>query len=198
MSERPLPDLRREDFQNALNDFDSYIDITLDDLMQINTMARKHARFRKTEKLSVSKIMTSDVVTVSPRTSLRDAAGILLERRISGLPVVDEEGKLSGIVTEADFLCAMGIPCHHPAHNLWQSLEAMFKHQPGIGERPARVADIMAPQVISIAGDKTLHDAIDAMKKHHIKRLVVVDDQYQVQGIITRSNLVQVLLQQIL
>jgi CBS domain-containing protein len=198
MSQRSPYELRREDFQNALKEFDSYIDVTLEDLMQINQMAHKHAQLRQAEQLLVRDIMTTDVATASPDTSLRDAARILLELRISGLPVIDQNGKLVGIVTEADFLCAMGIPCHHPAHSVWQTLESMFMHPPGTRNKPTSVADIMAPQVITIAGDHTLHDAIDTMKKHHIKRLVVVDAQQQVRGIITRSNLVQVLLQQIL
>ncbi len=198
MSERPDPELQREDFQNALKEMDSYIDITLEDLMQIDRMARKHAQLRRAEQLLVREIMTTDVATVTPDTLLKDAARVLLELRISGLPVVDESGKLTGIVTEADFLCAMGIPCHHPAHSLWQTLESMFKHQSPPANMPSRVADIMVPQVVTISDDKPLHDAIDSMKKNHIKRLVIIDEQHKVRGIITRSNLVQVLLQKIL
>jgi CBS domain-containing membrane protein len=198
MSEYPYPKLHREDFQNALKDLDSYIDVTLEDLMLINQMAQKHAQLRQAEQLMVHDIMTTNVATVNPDTSLRDAAQILLERRISGLPVVDGNNKLVGIVTEADFLSALGIPYHHPAHSLWQTLESMFKHQPNPGNSPTKVADIMAQQVITISDNKTLHDAIDAMKKHHIKRVVVTNAQNHVQGIITRSNLVKVLLQQIL
>lgn len=56
----------------------------------------------------------------------------------------------------------------------------------------------MVPQVVTISDDKTLHDAIDGMKKNHIKRLVIIDKQHKVRGIIIRSNLVQVLLQKIL
>ena len=198
MSERHQPELRREDFQNALKELDSYIDVTLEDLMHINRTAQKHAQLRQAENLMIRDIMTTDVATVRLDTPLRDAARILLELRISGLPVVDENNVPVGIVTEADFLTAMGIPCHHPAHSLWQTLESMFKHHPNQGNMPATVADIMAHQVITITDTKTLHDAIDTMKKHHIKRVVVTNEQQQVQGIITRSNLVKVLLQQIL
>ena len=198
MNERPQSNLRREDFQNALKELDSYIDVTLEDLMQINAMAQKHAQLRMAEHLLVRDIMTRDVATVTQETSLRDAARILLELRISGLPVVEDKGKLVGIVTEADFLSAMGIPCHHPAHNLWQTLESMFKHPPHPGGTPVSVAEIMATQVITISAEQTLHDVIDSMKKHHIKRIIVTDAQQRVEGIITRSNLVQVLLQQIL
>ncbi len=198
MGEQSDTELRREDFQNALKDIDSFIDITLDDLMQINQMAHKHAQMRSAEQLLVRDIMTTDVTTITPETSLRDAARILLELRISGLPVVDANNKLVGIVTEADFLSAMGIPCHHPAHSVWQTLESMFSQPPRTAAVPVNVGDLMAKQIVSISADKTLHDVIKTMKQHHIKRLIVTDSEQHVQGIITRSNLVQVLLRQIL
>ena len=166
--------------------------------MQIDKMAQKHARLRETEGLTVREIMTADVITVSPDTPLSDAARILVEQRISGLPVADEDGKPIGVVTEADFLCAMGIPCHHPTHSVWQTLENMFRHPPRTTGMPSKVSDIMVEHVVSINENKTLHDVIALMKKHHIKRVIVTNDQDQVSGIITRSNLVQVLLQQML
>ncbi len=192
------PDLQKEDFQNALKDLGTFVDVSTDDLMQIHQMANKHAQLRQTEQMRVRDVMTTDVATVKPTTSLKEAARLLLDRRISGLPVVDAAQKLTGIVTEADFLTAIGIPCHHPAYSLWHTLEAMFKHQPQTSNTQHTVADIMARDVISIREDNSLHEVIETMKQHHIKRLVVTDAQQHVRGIITRSNLVQVLLQQIL
>lgn len=198
MNKTSSRDLRREDFQKALKEFDTYIDITLEDLMQLDKIAEKHARLRESGNLTVREIMTSDIITVAPDSALSDAARILVEKRISGLPVTDDNGKLVGVVTEADFLCAMGIPCHHPSHSVWQTLENLFRHPPRTADMPSRVADIMVTQVVSIQENQTLQDVIEQMKKHHIKRIIVTDDQERVNGIITRSNLVQVLLQQML
>lgn len=198
MIDRVHTDLQREDFQHALKQFDSYIDVTPDDLMQITQLAQGYAHRRQAEQLLVRDIMTTDVATVTPATSLRDAARILLELRISGLPVTDTGNRLVGIVTEADFLTAIGIPYHHPAHSLWQTLESMFTHQSRRWNAPESVGDIMATQVITVTEDQTLHDVIDAMKSHHIKRVVVIDEQRQVRGIVTCSNLVRVLLRRIL
>lgn len=199
MNESCSKNLRREDFQQALKELDSYIDVTLEDLMQINKLAQKYAQIREVETLLVGNIMTREIITVGAETPLRDAARILLEKRISGLPVVDSSNKLVGVVTEADFLTAMGIPCHHPAHSsVWHTLESMFLHPPSTTSLPAKVADIMATQVITTTPDKTLHDVIELLKKHHIKRVIVSDDQQQPLGIITRSDLVKVILQQLL
>ena len=191
-------ELNAEDFNNALKEFNSYIDVSLEDLLQINQLAQKHSQLRQTEQLHVSDIMSRDVTTVTADTSLRDAARLLLEMRISGLPVVDAQHTLIGVVTEADFLAAMGIPSHHPAHNLWQTLETMFRHKPVAMTVPDKVGDIMSPEIITLHADNNLHDVIETMKQHHIKRVVITDEQQKVQGIITRSNLVRVLLQQML
>ena len=197
MNERNY-ELQREDFQNAVKDLDTYIDISMEDLMQINNLANKHAHLRKTKQTLVRDLMTRDVAMVSPETSIREAAQVLLERRISGLPVVDANKKLVGIVTEADFLTAIGIPCHHPTHSLWHTLESMFRHQPQAVSTPLTVEAIMVKDIITIEEDKSLHEVIETMKQRHIKRLVVTDEDMTVKGIITRSNLVRVLLQQIL
>ena len=181
-----------EDFANALKDMDSYIDITVEDLMRINELAHKHARLREVERLLVKDLMTSNVITVQPDTPLRDAASILLDQRISGLPVVEHNGSLVGIATEADFLAALGIPSHHATHNLWQALETIFQHRPSVNGLSGNVADIMIKNVVTIDENQTLHDVIQRMKKHHIKRLVVTDAEKRVRGIVTRSNLVRI------
>jgi len=191
-------ELQLEDFQNALKELDTYVDVNVEDLLMISKTAQKHAQLREAETLSVSEIMTTGVKSINPETSLKDAAKILLDLKISGLPVVDSEQRLVGVVTEADFLCAMGIPCHHPAHSVWHSLESMFNAAPRNNLLPRVAADIMSTQTVTVTLDKTLHDVIDSMKRHHVKRVIVVDPDKKVAGIITRSNLVRILLQQIL
>lgn len=192
MNKRPESELTRDDFVNALKEMDTFMDVTVDDLMEISSKAAKYARHRKTEGLTIANLMTRAVVTVSPDTSLAEAAHLLVENRISGLPVVDADQRLLGVITEADFLTAMGIPSHHPTHNLWQTLEAMFSHQPEIREPTGKVADLMVTNVITVKSYQTLHDVIEIMKHNRIKRVVVCDDDGRVQGMVTRSDLVRV------
>ena len=198
MSSQDKANLTAEDFQQAIQEMGTYIDVTVDDLMQIYQAAHKNAELRLAEQVLVRDVMTAEVSCVTADTPLRDAARQLLELRISGLPVVDANNKLVGVVTEADFLTAMGIPCHHPAHSVWQTLETMFHHTPDTSQIPEKVSDIMHTDVISIGEDNSLHDAIDSMKRHHVKRLVVSNPDNAVVGILTRSNLIQVLLKNIL
>ncbi len=106
--------------------------------------------------------------------------------------MVDQEERLAGIITEADFLRAVGVPSHQPTHNLWQTLEALFIHHEEVHEPGGAVAGLMVTDVVTVTPDDTLHDVVDAMKKHRIKRVVVVDDERHVVGMVTRSDLVRV------
>ncbi len=168
------------------------MDVTVDDLLELNQKAAKYAHLRKTEALRIENLMTRRVITVAPDTSLAEAAHLLVTNHISGLPVVDAQQRLIGVITEADFLRAMGVPSHHPTHSLWQTLEAMFTHDAEIREPTGTVADLMVANVITVKPEQTLHDVVEIMKHNRIKRVVVCDDAGLVQGMITRSDLVRV------
>ena len=184
--------LIREDFVRALAESNTIVDITIDNLMALHTRAERHARFRVTGNLRVEDMMTRSVVTVEADCSLSEAAHLLVTHRISGLPVVDSDKRLRGVITEADFLRTLGVPSHHPTHSLWQTLEAMFAHHSGLQEPTGTVEEVMVTDVITATPEHTLHDVLDLMKKNRIKRLVVCDDARRVVGMITRSDLVRV------
>ena len=97
-----------------------------------------------------------------------------------------------GVITEADFLRALGVPGHRSTHSLWHTLEAMFSHREIIMEPDASVADIMVTDVITVGPQQTVHDVVETMKVNKIKRLIVCDESQQVVGIVTRSDLVRV------
>jgi CBS-domain-containing membrane protein len=183
--------LVREDFINALGEWDTFMDITPDDLMALNAAAIRHAKARMTESIPIERIMSKEVVTVTADTSLSDAAHLLVTHRISGLPVVDGAGKLIGLITEADFLRAMGLPSHHPSQTVWQTLDAMLFHRPDVRKPAGKVSDLMVRNVVAIGKMSTVHEAVAAMKTHNIKRVLICDDDNHVIGMVTRSNLVR-------
>jgi len=84
----------RTDFQQALQSMDTYIDITVDDLMALTQRAEQFASRRATEAIGVRRVMSQPVRTVHPQTPLTDAAHLMVSERISGLPVVDDAGHL--------------------------------------------------------------------------------------------------------
>jgi len=136
-------------------------------------------------------IMTKDVITVSPQTTIEDAAKIMLQTHISGLPVMDGAGRLVGIVSESDFLrrSEIGTGRKRPA---W----LQFFLGPGtaaaefVRERGRKVQDVMTPDPITVDEETPLEELVRLMERNGIKRLPVMNGR-MLRGIVTRSNLLQ-------
>jgi len=136
-------------------------------------------------------IMTKDVITVSPHATIEDAARIMLQTHISGLPVMNGAGQLVGIVSESDFLRRgeIGTGRKRPA---W----LQFFLGPGkaasefVRERGRRVEDVMTPDPITVGEETTLEELVRLMEKNDIKRLPVMSGK-MLKGIVTRSNVLQ-------
>ena len=126
---------------------------------------------------------------------MSEAAHLMVAERISGLPVVDGADHLVGIITEADFLRSLGVPAHHPSHNLWQTLESLFSHLARHAELEGPedpVADHMVRDVVCASPVHDANAALDLMKRHRVKRVLVCDREHHVIGIVTRSDMVRI------
>lgn len=136
-------------------------------------------------------IMTRGVITVTPRTTLQEAANIMLRSHISGLPVLDDAGRLVGIVSESDFLRRSEIGTSRKRSKWLQ-----FFLGPGwsaadfVREHGRRVEDVMTQNPVTASEQTTIEELVRRMEKNGIKRLPVVSDAVLV-GIVTRSNLLQ-------
>jgi CBS domain-containing protein len=138
-------------------------------------------------------VMTPDPVCISPDASISEAIGVMLERKFSGLPVVDARGSLVGIVTEGDLLrrTETGTQRKRPR---WIE----FLLGPGrlaseyVQTAGRKVGDVMTPEVRTVREDAPLDAVVHVMERHQIKRVLVVRDGKLV-GIVTRANLLQAL-----
>jgi len=138
-------------------------------------------------------IMTSPVVSAELDATVIQAAQIMLQKRISGLPVVDKDGRLVGIVTEGDFLrrAETGTERRRPR---W--LE--FLIGPGrladeyTRSHSRKLEDVMTSDPVIVSEDAPLEEIVNVMERHQIKRLPVVRGQ-QLVGIVSRANLLQAL-----
>ena len=185
----------REDYERALQSMNTFMDIGVNDLMTLAERAQYFAGQRATESLKVSRIMSHPVQVVHEQTTMSDAAHLMVTQRISGLPVVDDDERLVGIVTEADFLRGLGVPAHHPTHSLWQTLEAMFGHLAHHGELEGPedpVANHMVRDVVCASADHYVDDVIQLMKQHRVKRVVICNAERRATGMVTRSDLVRI------
>jgi CBS domain-containing protein len=136
-------------------------------------------------------VMTRKVISVAPDATVLQAAQVMLQHRISGLPVIDKAGRLVGVLSEGDFLRRRetGTQRHRAG---W--LE--FLMGPGraaadyVHSHGSKVSEVMTEEVKTVGEDATLEDIVRLMERERIKRVPVLRGG-KVAGIITRSNLMQ-------
>jgi CBS domain-containing protein len=140
-------------------------------------------------------VMTPDVVTVDPNTSVQALAKLLSERAISGAPVVDADGRMVGIVSEGDLLhrTELGTEQRHATRRSWW-LEhfAAGLARDYVKSHGRTVGDIMTRDVAAVAEETDLADVATLLETRRIKRVPVIRDG-KVVGIVSRSNLVRAL-----
>jgi CBS-domain-containing membrane protein len=139
-------------------------------------------------------VMARDVLTVTPTTSIEVAIALMLRRRVSGLPVVDEAGKLAGVITEGDLLrrAETGTGIHHRSKLLEFLIGPGREASEFVHANSRRVGDLMTRDVITAEASTPLEDVVEAMEKHHIRRLPVVDGT-KVIGVVSRADLLAAL-----
>ena len=136
-------------------------------------------------------IMTRSVITVTPDDTILTAAKLMLERHVSGLPVVDSAGKLVGVVSEGDFIRRSEIGTQKKRGRWLKFLlgagEAAteYVHQHG-----KKISEVMTRDPITITEDTPLDEIVNAMETNGVKRLPVMNGTKLV-GIVSRANLLQ-------
>jgi CBS domain-containing protein len=136
-------------------------------------------------------IMTRPVISVTPETTIVDAANIMLQKHVSGLPVVDAAGKLVGIISEGDFIRRSEIGTQRKRGRFLK-----FILGPGqeaidfVREHGRKIAEIMTPEPVTIGEDTPLEEIVQLMEKNNVKRLPVTRGN-KIVGIVSRSNLLQ-------
>ncbi len=141
----------------------------------------------------IQAVMNAPAITVGPETSVVDAAKIMLDRRVSGLPVVDVDGNLVGIVSEGDFLRRGELQTERKRSWLLEFLTSPGKLADEYVHSHGRsVEEVMTSEVVTIAPNATLTVAVDLMETHGIKRLPVIAHG-KVLGMVCRSDLLRAL-----
>lgn len=145
---------------------------------------------------TVADVMTRDPITARPETPLNEVIQILAQKRISGLPVVDETGKLVGVISETDLMWRESGATPPPYIMLLDSV--IYLENPARYERElhkalgATVKEVMTDHhVVTITPEKPLRDAAQLMHERGVHRLPVLDNHEQVIGILTRGDIVR-------
>lgn len=183
-------EINEDDLREAMREMKAYLDITEEDLKRVFTLALKHARERLMRKISVGEIMTQRVVSVRKDTDIKEAARLLSENRISGMPVIDEDGKVIGIVSEADILASAGVK---KEHRFVDTLKRLLGEPAPSGKRGEYVREIMTSPAITTSPDADIRDVARILDAKRIKRLPVVDEKGRLIGIISRADIIRVM-----
>jgi CBS domain-containing protein len=136
-------------------------------------------------------VMTRPVITVATETTVLEAANTMLQKHISGLPVVDAAGKLVGIVSEGDFIRRSEIGTGRKRGRFLKFILGPGKAATDfVHEHGHKVGEIMTPEPFTVSEDTTLERIVELMEKNNVKRLPVMRGD-KIVGIVSRSNLLQ-------
>ncbi|MBD2144337.1 MAG: CBS domain-containing protein [Sphaerospermopsis kisseleviana] len=144
---------------------------------------------------TVAEVMTHNPIMVNPQTPLKEAIQILAEKRISGLPVINDAGKLVGIISETDLMWQeTGVT--PPAYIMFLD-SVIYLQNPGAYERDLHkalgqtVGEVMSKNPLTITPDKSLKEAAKIIQEHKVHRLPVLDSTSKVIGILTRGDIIR-------
>ena len=136
-------------------------------------------------------IMTRSVISVTPDTSIVEAANIMLKRHVSGLTVVDDTGRLVGVVSEGDFIRRSEIGTGRKRGRWLRFILGPGKSASDfVHEHGRKVSEVMTESVVTITEDTALAEIVELMERNNVKRLPVVRGD-KVVGIVSRANLLQ-------
>ncbi len=182
------PSIAKEDLREALAELKTYVDITEEDLMSIYVLAVKNARMRLSTKISVQDVMTHNVFTVTKDAEVQEVSRILSDQKISGLPVLDEDRRVIGIISEADILASAGLGKKRMARDFLRRLmgEAVTAKREG-----HTAGDVMSAPPITAGPFEDIKEVATILDKRRIKRLPVVDHDGRLLGIISRGDIIR-------
>jgi len=139
---------------------------------------------------TVKDVMSALPVSVSKNASFREIAAKLRECRVSALPVLDADGKVIGVVSEADLLVKEAVA--DEPNVVWGLLAGIVHHATRAKAGGVTAADLMTSPAVTIGPDETVEHAARLMYDRGIKRLPVVDRAGRLVGIISRSDVLAV------
>jgi CBS domain-containing protein len=145
--------------------------------------------------MKANEIMNRNVITVNQEMTVDEVVKILLDNKISGVPVLDEAGKVIGIVSETDLIyreknlhtpsfisILQGIVFLESTKDLEHQVKKMAAY---------KVKDVMTKNVITVSGEADLNSVVDIIIDQKVNRVPVIDHEGKLVGIITRSDILK-------
>lgn len=138
-------------------------------------------------------VMTHCLVSITPDAPIRDAIARMISHQVSGMPVIEQDGTLVGMITESDFLRRAEMHTEAPQRR-WLEL---LLGPASVADEYSRshggtVKDVMSSHVVTAGKETPLSEIVSRMEEHGIKRVPIVEDR-RVVGIVSRADLMTAL-----
>lgn len=183
-------DLKDEDIYAAMAEIPGYLDITPRDFREIYRLAYRHALARLRREVTAGEIMTRQAAFVRVDTPVAEVAEVMGRRGISGVPVVDENDRVVGVISEKDFLKRMGVK---ESEN-FMTLVATCLRTKGCVALPIKnrtAAELMSTPAVTVRPETRMEDIVALFSSRHINRVPVTDAEGRLLGIVTRGDVLQ-------
>ena len=172
------------DILDAMQHIPGYLDITTEDFRTIYHLAHRHAVERLFRKVKVASLMRVEVDSLVPDMSLVEAAKALVRSGFDGLPVVDAQGYVIGMLSEADFLRRLKVATF--LELLLKLLDDAFEFTHRCHETSVREA--MATPVVTVTQDAQFREVVNAFQQHAGSSLPVVGNDGRLLGLLLRKD----------
>lgn len=183
-------DISDRDIYEAMSEVPGYLDITPGDFKEVYRKAYEHAVRRLTRSTKVEEVMSVDVIVALTETPLAEVAELMARHKVSGVPVLNEDRTVAGIISEADFLSRMGgVESGTVMNVIADCLRGNSCLAAPIRAKTAK--DIMSRPVVRVPRDALLMDVATLMTDRKINRVPVVDEADRLIGIVTRADVVR-------
>ncbi len=179
-----------KDILEAMKDIPGYIDITTGDFKELYKLAYRHTLARITQSVRARDIMTREVITIKRETPLKEVAALMAEKGVSGVPVIEEDRKVAGVISEKEFLSRMG------ADNTRTFMGVVAECLKGEGcvafsIRVKNAEDIMTSPAVTVTEETVLMDITKIFKERNINRVPILDSEGHLTGIVSRNDIVE-------
>lgn len=183
-------DISDDDIIEAMKGINGYLDITPGDFREVYRVAYIHAMARINKDVKAKDIMKSPVVTVPKEASIIEAAELMAKNIISGLPVMSKDQRIAGVVSETDYLKAMG---EESGESFMHIIVHCLKNKGcmGVFLRDGKVSDIMTSPPHLVQEDTSIFEISTLLEVKNINRVPVVDKDSNLVGIVTRTDIIQ-------
>ncbi len=187
----PRPaDISDEDIYGAMKEIPGYLDITPGDFKEVFRLAYQHAIERFARSIKAKDVMTRNVVFVNRVTPLKKVAEAMAQHGISGVPVVEGDERVVGVISEKDFLS------HMSAKDAMTFMGVVAECLKGktcltIPVRRKNAEDIMNSPPVTVDEDTSIMEIANIFSEKNINRVPVIDEKGNLRGIVSRADILQ-------